>query len=52
MELASIIKSAWEVCQNSPGLFILAVVGICAFVFIILDAHRHRKKRPRHRLSK
>lgn len=40
------IKDAW---QNSPVLISLAALGFCIFAFIIVDAHRNKKKRARHR---
>ncbi|MDB6019031.1 MAG: hypothetical protein JWR19_3520 [Pedosphaera sp.] len=52
MDFHLLFKSVRELCQNSPVLVILAIVGVLAFFIIILDAHRHKKKRPRHRVNK
>jgi hypothetical protein len=52
MDFALLIKSVREACQNHLVLVTLAMLGICVFVFIIFDAHRCKKKRPRHRMDK
>ena len=52
MDFELLIKSVREACQNSPILVIVAVLGVCAFFFIVFDAHRCKKRRPRHRVDK
>ena len=34
---------------DSPVLILMAALGICISIFIVIDAHRCKKKRPRHR---
>ncbi len=52
IDFVSIAKSVWQFCRESPGVVAAGVIGFCAFLYIIIDAHRHKKHRPRHRASK
>jgi len=49
MEFKLLCQSVREACQNSPILIIVVVVGLCVSIFIIIDAHRNKKRRARHR---
>jgi len=49
MDFKLLIKSVKETCQNSPVLVVVIVLVVCVFMFIIIDAHRCKKSRSRHR---
>ncbi|MDB6067707.1 MAG: hypothetical protein JWR26_3915 [Pedosphaera sp.] len=49
MDFKTLFHSVKEACQNAPVLIILVVLGICVSIFIMIDAHRTRKKRSRNR---
>jgi len=41
-ELAKSVEQFWEA---KPGLFLLVLFGIMVFVFLVVDAWRHKRKR-------
>ena len=47
-DLANSIQQLWE---NKPGAVVLLVLGFVVFVFLVVDAWRHKRhhrKRDRH----
>jgi hypothetical protein len=49
MDFKLVIKSVKEICRNSPILVVVILLACCVSVFIMIDAHRSKKKRSRHR---
>jgi hypothetical protein len=49
MDWAKPFKAVWEVCRNSPVMVGLIVLAVIFCLFIMCDAHRNKKRRPRHR---
>lgn len=49
MDFKLLFSSIKDVVQDSPVLILVAALGVCVSIFIIIDAHRCKKKRPRHR---
>jgi hypothetical protein len=46
MDFNLLLRSIKEACHESPMLLTLALLVVCALVFIIIDAHKHKKVRP------
>jgi hypothetical protein len=44
MDLGS-LRQLWE---NKPGALVLLVVGFVIFIFLVVDAWRHKRKHKRH----
>jgi hypothetical protein len=40
-QLTNGVKQIWE---NRPGVVVLLGIGFLVFIFIVIDARRHRKK--------
>jgi hypothetical protein len=40
-QLTSGVRQIWE---NKPGVVVLLAIGFLVFVFIVIDAWRHRKR--------
>jgi hypothetical protein len=49
MSLKPLLDAVHDV---SPIWYAAALFAMCVFVFIVVDAHRNRKKRPRSRNCK
>ena len=49
MALGSFFKSVEIALQDYHVLIAAALVAACISIYIMLDAHRGKKKRPRHR---
>ena len=43
-QIASSLRQLWE---NKPGTVVLLAVGFFVFVFLVVDAWRHKRKRRR-----
>lgn len=42
-------QSVKDALQSSTGLIVLAAVALVITIFLIVDAHKGKKKRARHR---
>ena len=49
MGLKSLFQSLKEALQSTTGLIVLGALAIAIAIFLIIDAHRCKKKRARHR---
>jgi hypothetical protein len=49
MDFETFFKSVKDACLDAPVLIGVIVLGICISIFIMVDAHRIKKKRSRHR---
>ena len=49
MNLQEVFKSFRQIWENRPGLVLLFLLGFLVFVFLVVDAwqHKRRRKRPR-----
>jgi hypothetical protein len=45
MDFNLLFKSIKEACQESPILLLVVALAVCAVIFLIIDAHKHRKLR-------
>jgi hypothetical protein len=45
-EFTRSLQSLW---QNKPGVVILLAVGFVVFVYLVVDAWRHKRRRKRPR---
>jgi hypothetical protein len=41
-EIARSLEQLWE---NKPGMFVLLVLGVVVFIFLVVDAWRHKRRR-------
>src|SRR5205823_209514 len=49
MDSENFFSSVKDVAQSTPVLVALAILAVCVTVYLMVDAQRCRKKRPRHR---
>jgi hypothetical protein len=49
MDLNELFRSFQQIWENKPGVLVLLILGFVVFVFLVVDAWRHkrRSKRPR-----
>jgi hypothetical protein len=49
MDLSAIGSSVSELWEKKPGAVMLLVLGFAVFVFVVVDAWRHKRRRKRPR---
>ncbi len=49
MDLADLSKDLQLLWQNRPGAVVLFILGFFVFVFLVVDAWRHKHRRKRRR---
>jgi len=49
MDFKQMFQSVVEACQKLPVLIGLVALAFGITVFVVVDAHRNKKKRSRHR---
>ena len=49
MDFAEVAKSFQQLWESKPGALVLLLLGFVVFIFLVVDAWRHkrRSKRPR-----
>jgi len=49
MDFQELWRNFQEIWENKPGILVLLVLGFLVFVFLVVDARRHkrRSKKPR-----
>jgi hypothetical protein len=47
MDLNDISRSFQELWEAKPGAVVLLILGFVVFVFLVLDAWRHKRRRKR-----
>ncbi len=48
VSLAQFSKDLRLLWENKPQVIVLLIVGFLVFVFVVVDAWRHRRRRKRH----
>ena len=50
MNFEEISRSLQQLWENKPGAILLLVLGFLVFVFLVVDARRHKRRRrkPKH----
>jgi hypothetical protein len=49
MDLSELTKSCQQLWEKKPGVFLLLILGFVVFVFLVVDAWRHKRRRRRPR---
>jgi len=49
MDIGRLVHSLKQAWQDSPVLVLIIALGVCVTIFIIIDAHRSKKRRSRKR---
>jgi hypothetical protein len=50
MDLDEVSRSFQQLWENKPGALMLLAVGFLVFLFLVVDAWRHKRRRKRPRI--
>ena len=49
MDFNEIAKSLQQLWEHKPGMIVLLVLGFVVFVYLVVDAWRHKRRHKRRR---
>jgi hypothetical protein len=49
MDIELILKSIKQACHDTPALIVVGLLVVGISIYLMVDAHRCKKGRPRHR---
>jgi hypothetical protein len=45
MDFSEISKGFQQIWENRPGIVVLLIFGFVVFIFLVIDAWRHKRRR-------
>ena len=48
MDFSEFSRSLHQLWEKKPGALVLLVLGFVVFVFLVVDAWRHKRRKKRH----
>jgi len=49
MDLSEVARSLQQIWQDKPVVIVLLLLGFAGFVYLVIDAWRHKRRRKRPR---